>query len=291
MLRSAALIFLSVALAGCYASNPKLGNDMYNAGKHAEAITYWNKSKNHPDSQYGLGLAWLEGLSNTPINKNEAAGWFLKAAKQGHLSAMNNLGVLQIEAGNKEAGRSWLNLAARNGHPLAVKNLKHFGYEVPAPDLYNAKQRASAEQAKRDAEIVAGMFSAFVQGYTGNSPYYRPPAYSSPKIYDYESPQRKGGDLSAFNCGVKPIPAPGYNVGSCINGQWQMVSDRGIELHNCGVKPVPPAGYSIGGCVNGQWQMVSNGWMDTTNCGLKPLPPIGYSVGPCVNGQWQMISN
>ena len=65
--------------------------------------------------------------------------------------------------------------------------------------------------------------------------------------------------FSTVNCGVKPVPRVGYEIGRCVNGQWEQVSRRGRfgSSVNCGVKPIPRVGYVIGRCVNGQWEQVS----------------------------------
>ena len=58
----------------------------------------------------------------------------------------------------------------------------------------------------------------------------------------------------------------------------------------CGIKPLPRIGYEIGRCVNGQWEQVSRNSSGTIECGIKPLPRIGYEIGRCVNGRWEQVS-
>jgi|GEM_PF-6851574 len=59
---------------------------------------------------------------------------------------------------------------------------------------------------------------------------------------------------------------------------------------NCGLKPLPELGYEIGRCINGQWEQVSKSFSSGLNCGLKPLPELGYEIGRCINGQWEQVS-
>jgi len=98
--------------------------------------------------------------------------------------------------------------------------------------------------------------------------------------------------FGGLNCGVKPVPRVGYEIGRCVNGQWEQVSKSGLGgALSCGVKPVPRVGYEIGRCVNGQWEQVSkSGFGGAVNCGVKPIPRVGYKIGRCVNGQWEQVS-
>ena len=60
---------------------------------------------------------------------------------------------------------------------------------------------------------------------------------------------------------------------------------------NCGIKPIPQLGYEIGRCVNGQWEQVSSSkTTNSINCGIKPIPQLGYKIGRCVNGRWEQVS-
>jgi hypothetical protein len=95
---------------------------------------------------------------------------------------------------------------------------------------------------------------------------------------------------SAFNCGLKPLPQLGYEIGRCINGRWEQVSKRASSPLNCGHKPLPQLGYEIGRCINGQWEQISKRTNSSLNCGLKPHPRLGYRIGRCINGQWEQVS-
>lgn len=96
--------------------------------------------------------------------------------------------------------------------------------------------------------------------------------------------------LSSMNCGLKPLPQLGYEIGRCINGQWEQVSKSNSSNMNCGLKPLPQLGYEIGRCINGQWEQVSKSNSSNINCGLKPLPKLGHVIGRCINGQWEQVS-
>ena len=101
----------------------------------------------------------------------------------------------------------------------------------------------------------------------------------------------------SLNCGLKPLPEIGCQIGQCVNGKWEQVcsSSRGQATNlSCGIKPLPQIGCRIGRCVNGSWQQVcsnTRGQPTNLSCGIKPLPMLGCRIGQCINGQWQQVCN
>jgi hypothetical protein len=151
-----------------------------------------------------------------------------------------------------------------------------------------------AEESRQNAmawAVIAQGFAAGLQaGAQANT------TQTDPGYVDYTSqdqniyPSRSISSSPYSNsCGLKPFPPIGYEVGRCVNGQWEMVSKESQKTMNCGFKPFPNLGYEVGRCVNGQWEMVSKESQKTMNCGFKPFPNLGCTIGRCVAGQWEQI--
>tara|TARA_Y100000768_G_scaffold36881_1_gene24111 strand:- start:247 stop:1110 length:864 start_codon:yes stop_codon:yes gene_type:complete len=98
-------------------------------------------------------------------------------------------------------------------------------------------------------------------------------------------------NFTSPNCGPKPTPQLGYKVGSCIDGEWQIIAESSIvSAPKCGPKPTPQLGYKVGSCINGEWQVIAeSSIISAPNCGPKPTPQLGYKVGKCISGEWQII--
>lgn len=88
-----------------------------------------------------------------------------------------------------------------------------------------------------------------------------------------------------LECGFKPIPEVGCVVGKCINGTWEQVCKHRPKPE-CGFKPIPIDGCEVGACVNGQWETKCKGSPEL-ECGFKPYPNDGCTTGKCVNGSWE----
>ena len=68
------------------------------------------------DAQYVLGFLYSDGLG-VPQDHIEAAGWYRRAAEQGHATAQHDLGVLMysdVQGATQDyvEAHMWLNLAA-----------------------------------------------------------------------------------------------------------------------------------------------------------------------------------
>src|SRR5680860_173764 len=85
------------------------------------------------------------------------------------------------------------------------------------------------------------------------------------------------------------IVSPVFGQTSGVEKQQNRILAQ-LGTLNCGVKPIPKIGHEIGRCINGQWEQVSKSTNSTLNCGLKPIPRIGYEIGRCINGQWEQVS-
>jgi len=80
---------------------------------------------NDPRGQHALGMLYLrgKGVSRDAV---QAFEWFLKAADQGHVSAMLQIGKLR-QAGKAVdhdlvAAHRWFSIAAAHGHPAGEKS-------------------------------------------------------------------------------------------------------------------------------------------------------------------------
>lgn len=91
------------------------GLKAYSSGDYDGALCHWLPKARLGDAaaQNNMGLLFLGGLTaSTPKSDEEAAKWFLLAARQGFVLAMRNLAQLQIRLGYNEAANSWLATAA-----------------------------------------------------------------------------------------------------------------------------------------------------------------------------------
>lgn len=81
----------------------------------------------HPGAQFNLGLMYAEG-HGVPQDAAKAAEWFAKAAEQGNVDAQNNLGVMYLigEGVEKDIPKAieWFEKAAALGNEDAKENLK-----------------------------------------------------------------------------------------------------------------------------------------------------------------------
>lgn len=96
---------------------------------HNEAIRWYRKAaeSGYAESQYQLGLCYIQDASDD-INVYEVAlDWFRKAARHGHTGAMNQIGECYIcgYGVNKNKGRAlhWYTKSAEQGNPEAHDRL------------------------------------------------------------------------------------------------------------------------------------------------------------------------
>ena len=109
----------------------------------------------NPRAQHFLGTLYLSG-AGLDRDPEQAAGWFRRAARQGHAPAEYSLGyLLATGAGVKRdlgEARRWLEAAAANGHELAPGALRNLERLMPPP--------GDAPAAGPDPEAASGASSA-----------------------------------------------------------------------------------------------------------------------------------
>lgn len=88
---------------------------------------YRAAEQGHAGAQFNLGLLFAEG-QGVPQDSAKAAEWFTKAAEQGNVDAQNNLGVMYLigEGVEKDTHKAieWFKKAAAQGNEEAKENLK-----------------------------------------------------------------------------------------------------------------------------------------------------------------------
>ena len=82
-------------------------------------------------AQYNLGVLYETGRHGVPLDKSEAARWYLKSAEQGYQNAQYNLGVLYLRGEgmkpDRKAALHWIGLAAEQRNPAAIAALEKLG--------------------------------------------------------------------------------------------------------------------------------------------------------------------
>jgi Sel1 repeat len=97
------------------------------------------------DAQYYLGIVYYYGEGVT-ADPREAIKFFRKAAEQGHVHAMVNLGMMlwetnEVGGGDSSGAASWFSRAASHGDPNAQWMLGKMHYEgllASKPDMREA---------------------------------------------------------------------------------------------------------------------------------------------------------
>ena len=93
------------------------------------------------NAQYLMGMMYAEG-HHLPQDTELALHWLERAAKQGHLDAQLDLGLLCLESGDAEGGRQWLIIAGAGGSVQAQYQLFRYYFEgqYGAPDYSQAME-------------------------------------------------------------------------------------------------------------------------------------------------------
>ena len=139
-----AVKWLKAAAAQGYAPAQLLLGKLYVAGAgvprdYAGAMRYF-RSADTPEAWYQLGRLYQQGLGAT-ASDNDAAMWWLRAAKRGVPEAQSALGSLYIKRDPVEA-YSWFALAAASGDKEAAAAMKSLAPRLTAQQLAEARQRA-----------------------------------------------------------------------------------------------------------------------------------------------------
>ena len=151
--RTAALLAFPLALASMLAApalaDVKQGVDAWQAGNYQAAVAEWRPLAiaGDADAQFNLGQAYKLGRG-VPTDLNQAEAWYRRAAKQGHLQAEDNLGLVLFTANRRQEAMPFITRSAARGEPRAqyVLGTAHFNGDLAAEDwprAYALTKRAS----------------------------------------------------------------------------------------------------------------------------------------------------
>src|SRR5690606_5888587 len=134
-----AVLLAAPALAATKAAPPaaaaapdvKAGVDAWEAGDYAKAAAVWRPLAitGEPDAQFTLGRG-------VPADLGQAEGWYRRAAKQGHLQAEDNLGLVLFTANRRDEAMPFITRSAERGEPRAqyVLGTAMFNGDLAAKD-------------------------------------------------------------------------------------------------------------------------------------------------------------
>jgi len=150
--RTASFILSAVAAAALAApalADVKAGVDAWQKGDYQGAVAEWRPLAlaGDPDAQFNLGQAYKLGRG-VPTDLAQAESWYRRAAKQGHLQAEDNLGLVLFTAGRRQEAMPYIEASAARGEPRAqyVLGTAHFNGDLAAQDwplAYALTKRAS----------------------------------------------------------------------------------------------------------------------------------------------------
>lgn len=151
--RSAALLGLPLLVLSIFAAparaDVKAGVDAWQAGNYPAAVAEWRPLAiaGDADAQFNLGQAYKLGRG-VPADLAQAEAWYRRAAKQGHLQAEDNLGLVLFTANRREEAMPFIVKSAARGEPRAqyVLGTAHFNGDLAErdwPRAYALTKRAS----------------------------------------------------------------------------------------------------------------------------------------------------
>ena len=116
-----AMIAMGLPVAAAMAQSVPDGIAAWRGGDPARAVEIWAPLAQEGDAeaQYHLGQAYRLGRG-VAADLNRAKQLFASAARQGHLDARTNLGLMLYSEGDRQAALGWLRLAAQAGEPRAM---------------------------------------------------------------------------------------------------------------------------------------------------------------------------
>lgn len=142
------LIAASMLAAPAHA-DVKDGVDAWQAGNYPAAVAEWRPLAlaGDADAQFNLGQAYKLGRG-VPADLVQAEAWYRRAAKQGHLQAEDNLGLVLFTANRRQEAMPFILASAARGEPRAqyVLGTAHFNGDLAAEDwprAYALTKRAS----------------------------------------------------------------------------------------------------------------------------------------------------
>ena len=129
-------ILIVVLLTGCAGTSQltvEQGVAAFDEGNYNEAIELLIPlaDKNNEQAAYWTGRSYeAEALKGEKQLLNDAADWYLVAARQGHEDAAYRLGRIFIANGHEDAGVRLLQGAASCGHTDAASLLREGGFPM-----------------------------------------------------------------------------------------------------------------------------------------------------------------
>ncbi|MDZ3833767.1 MAG: SPOR domain-containing protein [Sphingopyxis sp.] len=144
-----ALPLVALTMAVPAHADVKAGVDAWQSGNYQAAVAEWRPLAlaGDPDAQFNLGQAYKLGRG-VPTDLAQAETWYRRAAKQGHLQAQDNLGLILFTANRREEAMEYIVRSAERGEPRAqyVLGTAHFNGDLAAQDwprAYALTKRAS----------------------------------------------------------------------------------------------------------------------------------------------------
>ncbi|MDR6832191.1 MULTISPECIES: SPOR domain-containing protein [unclassified Sphingopyxis] len=127
----------------------KDGVDAWQRGDYQAAVAAWRAEAlaGDADAQFNLGQAYKLGRG-VPADLVQAESWYRRAAKQGHLQAEDNLGLVLFTANRRDEAMPFITRSAERGEPRAqyVLGTALFNGDLAPQDLpraYALTKRAS----------------------------------------------------------------------------------------------------------------------------------------------------
>jgi len=151
--RTGGSLALSLAAVAAFAApahaDVKAGVDAWQSGDYKAAVSEWRPLAiaGDADAQFNLGQAYKLGRG-VPADLVQAEGWYRRAAKQGHLQAEDNLGLILFTANRRDEAMPFILRSAERGEPRAqyVLGTAHFNGDLAREDwprAYALTKRAS----------------------------------------------------------------------------------------------------------------------------------------------------
>lgn len=122
--RSAIALALPLLAASMLAppalADVKDGVDAWQRGDYQAAVAAWRPEAlaGDADAQFNLGQAYKLGRG-VPTDLAQAESWYRRAAKQGHLQAEDNLGLVLFTANRRKEAMPYITRSAERGEPRA----------------------------------------------------------------------------------------------------------------------------------------------------------------------------
>lgn len=233
LLTTACLMLGALAPATPAMADVLAGVTAWEAGDFDRAVREWRPLAvaGDADAQFNLGQAYKLGRG-VPQDLAQAADWFGRAARQNHLQAQDNLGLVLYDMGNRADALPWLQQSAARGEPRAqfVMGAELFNGERISrdwPRAYAFMKRASdaglqraagalvqmdaiipLEQRQQGLQMAAAMEASEPQARLAAMSSAAPPrATGTPTIRTTDLPPSQPG-TSYSPPPIEPLPAP-----------------------------------------------------------------------------------